>query len=63
MPPCDESDPAAWEKRYALLFRDYLRHSTTAAAAYSQVKIVLARLHPDGVGAYYDVKDPVWTWS
>jgi GrpB-like predicted nucleotidyltransferase (UPF0157 family) len=45
--------------RYALLFRDYLRHSTTAAAAYAQVKVALARLHPDDVDAYYDVKDPV----
>jgi GrpB-like predicted nucleotidyltransferase (UPF0157 family) len=45
--------------RYALLFRDYLRHSPSAAAAYAQVKIALARLHPDDVDAYYDVKDPV----
>jgi len=46
-------------QRYALLFRDYLRHSTTAAAAYAHVKLTLARLHPDDVAAYYDVKDPV----
>jgi GrpB-like predicted nucleotidyltransferase (UPF0157 family) len=46
-------------QRYALLFRDYLRHSAPAAAAYAQVKTALARLHPDDVGAYYDVKDPV----
>jgi GrpB-like predicted nucleotidyltransferase (UPF0157 family) len=45
--------------RYALLFRDYLRHSAAAAAAYAQVKMALARLHPDDVDAYYDVKDPV----
>jgi GrpB-like predicted nucleotidyltransferase (UPF0157 family) len=45
--------------RYALLFRDYLRHSASAAAAYAQVKVALARLHPDDVEAYYDVKDPV----
>jgi GrpB-like predicted nucleotidyltransferase (UPF0157 family) len=45
--------------RYALLFRDYLRHSATAVAAYAQVKVALARLHPDDVVAYYDVKDPV----
>jgi GrpB-like predicted nucleotidyltransferase (UPF0157 family) len=45
--------------RYALLFRDYLRHSPSAAAAYAHVKIALARLHPDDVDAYYDVKDPV----
>jgi GrpB-like predicted nucleotidyltransferase (UPF0157 family) len=45
--------------RYALLFRDHLRHSTTAAAAYAEVKQALARLHPDDVEAYYAVKDPV----
>jgi GrpB-like predicted nucleotidyltransferase (UPF0157 family) len=45
--------------RYALLFRDYLRHSLPVAAAYAQVKIALARLHPDDPEAYYDVKDPV----
>jgi GrpB-like predicted nucleotidyltransferase (UPF0157 family) len=41
--------------RYALLFRDYLRHSATAAAAYAQVKMALARLHPKDPEAYYDV--------
>lgn len=46
-------------RRYALPFRDYLRNTPTAAAAYAQVKLALARLHPDDVEAYYDVKDPV----
>jgi GrpB-like predicted nucleotidyltransferase (UPF0157 family) len=46
-------------QRYALLFRDYLRADPTVARAYRQVKEVLARLHPDDVAAYYDVKDPV----
>jgi GrpB-like predicted nucleotidyltransferase (UPF0157 family) len=41
------------------LFRDYLRHSAAAAAAYAQIKVVLSRLHPDDVDAYYAVKDPV----
>ncbi len=83
VPPGDQSDRSAWEKRYfrppapwrpthlhvraterpnfryALLFRDYLRHSPPAAAAYARVKLALARLHPDDVAAYYDVKDPV----
>lgn len=45
--------------RYALLFRDYLRHSTPAAAAYAQIKVTLSRLHPEDVDAYYAVKDPV----
>jgi GrpB-like predicted nucleotidyltransferase (UPF0157 family) len=46
-------------RRYALLFRDYLRASPAAAAAYGQVKSALARLHPDDPVAYYEVKDPV----
>lgn len=46
-------------QRYALLFRDYLRVSPVAAAAYGQVKRAMSRLHPDDVDAYYDVKDPV----
>jgi GrpB-like predicted nucleotidyltransferase (UPF0157 family) len=46
-------------QRYALLFRDYLRHSAAAAAAYAQVKVALARLHPDDADAYDAVKDPV----
>jgi GrpB-like predicted nucleotidyltransferase (UPF0157 family) len=45
--------------RYALLFRDYLRHSPPAAAAYAQVKTALAVQHPEDPQAYYDVKDPV----
>ncbi len=64
--------PASWRRthlhvratggsnqRYALLFRDYLRSSAAAAGAYAQVKVALARLHPDDVDAYYAVKDPV----
>jgi len=46
-------------QRYALLFRDYLRAAPHAAGAYRQVKEALARLHPDDVNAYDDVKDPV----
>jgi GrpB-like predicted nucleotidyltransferase (UPF0157 family) len=46
-------------ERYALLFRDYLRHSTATAAAYAHVKLALARLHPNDITAYYDIKDPV----
>jgi GrpB-like predicted nucleotidyltransferase (UPF0157 family) len=45
-------------QRYALLFRDYLRHSVSAAAAYAQITVALARLHPNDVAAYYEVKDP-----
>jgi GrpB-like predicted nucleotidyltransferase (UPF0157 family) len=46
-------------QRYALLFRDYLRAEPRAAGAYAQVKEALARLHPEDMDAYYDVKDPV----
>lgn len=46
-------------QRYALLFRDYLRAEPGAAGAYRQIKEALARLHPDDIDAYYDVKDPV----
>jgi GrpB-like predicted nucleotidyltransferase (UPF0157 family) len=46
-------------QRYPLLFRDYLRAHPASAEAYRQVKVALARLHPDDVDAYYDVKDPV----
>ena len=43
----------------ALLFRDYLRHTPAAAAAYAEVKVALSELHPNDVDAYYAVKDPV----
>jgi GrpB-like predicted nucleotidyltransferase (UPF0157 family) len=46
-------------QRYPLLFRDYLRANPNAAEAYSRIKVALARLHPDDLDAYYDVKDPV----
>lgn len=45
--------------RYPLLMRDFLRATPLAAAAYGEVKVQLARLHPDDVDAYYAVKDPV----
>lgn len=46
-------------ERYALLFRDYLRTNSSAATAYGQIKLELARLHPEDIDAYYAVKDPV----
>jgi GrpB-like predicted nucleotidyltransferase (UPF0157 family) len=46
-------------QRYPILFRDYLRARPDAAGAYAQIKYALARLHPDDMDAYYDVKDPV----
>ncbi|MCU1399931.1 MAG: GrpB protein [Acidimicrobiales bacterium] len=52
--------PGRFNHRYALLCRDYLRTHRTAADAYGEVKRNLARLFPDDVEAYYDVKDPVF---
>ena len=46
-------------QRYALLFRDYLRATPAAAAAYAAVKQCLARYHPDDLSAYVTIKDPV----
>ena len=48
-------------QRYALLFRDYLRAHPPVALAYAQVKMALAKHHPedDAMEVYYDVKDPV----
>ena len=46
-------------QRYAVLFRDYLRANSAAAAAYGRVKVELARHHPDDEDAYYAIKDPV----
>jgi GrpB-like predicted nucleotidyltransferase (UPF0157 family) len=45
-------------QRYALLFRDALRANPSTAATYGQIKRVIARLHPNDVYAYYDIKDP-----
>jgi GrpB-like predicted nucleotidyltransferase (UPF0157 family) len=65
-PPTDQRDThlhvrqaGRANQRYALLFRDYLRVDPVACGAYERIKRALARLHPDDVEAYYDVKDPV----
>ena len=50
---------AVANQRYPLLFRDYLRATPAASENYRQIKVALARLHPNDVEAYYDVKDPV----
>jgi GrpB-like predicted nucleotidyltransferase (UPF0157 family) len=50
----------AANQRYALLFRDFLRNSTLAAANYEAVKRALARLHPDDIDAYLSVKEPAF---
>jgi GrpB-like predicted nucleotidyltransferase (UPF0157 family) len=45
--------------RYALLFRDYLRADSRAAATYAMIKRALAEHAPEDVEFYYEVKDPV----
>ncbi len=47
-------------QRFALLCRDYLRADPQACGGYERAKVALARLHPDDVEAYYDVKDPIF---
>lgn len=46
-------------QRYPLLFRDYLRTHPVSAEAYGLIKLHLARVHPDDVYFYYDIKDPL----
>lgn len=51
-------------QRYALLFRDYLRSSARARAAYGDFKLQLAAAvghlsEPGGTGPYLDLKDPM----
>jgi GrpB-like predicted nucleotidyltransferase (UPF0157 family) len=50
----------AANQRYALLFRDFLRHSPLFAANYEAVKQALARLHPHDIDAYLSVKEPAF---
>lgn len=48
----------AFNQRYAVLFRDYLRSHHDARDAYGELKRTLARLFPDDLDSYYDIKDP-----
>ena len=52
--------PGNANHRYALLFRDYLRHHPQARLTVELIKRELARLHGDDADAYYAVKDPVY---
>lgn len=45
-------------RRYALLFRDYLRAHPASAEAYARLKRQLAARHEDDIDAYIDIKDP-----
>jgi GrpB-like predicted nucleotidyltransferase (UPF0157 family) len=48
----------AFNQRYPILFRDFLRANAGAREAYGEIKRQLARYFPEDVEAYYDVKDP-----
>lgn len=56
---CHIRVPGAFNHRYALLFRDYLRAEPAAADAYGEIKRQLAARFPSDADAYYAVKDPV----
>lgn len=50
----------AFNQRYPLLCRDFLRANSDAAKAYELIKINLAARFPNDLEAYYDIKDPVF---
>ena len=47
-------------QQYALLFRDYLRTHPNSARTIELIKRELVKRHADDLGAYYDIKDPVY---
>jgi GrpB-like predicted nucleotidyltransferase (UPF0157 family) len=49
----------AFNQRYPILFRDFLRSNPMASNAYGEIKRQLARYFPEDADAYYDIKDPV----
>lgn len=49
----------AFNQRYPILFRDFLRSNAVAADAYGEIKRQLAKYFSDNSDAYYDIKDPV----
>jgi GrpB-like predicted nucleotidyltransferase (UPF0157 family) len=50
----------AFNQRYALLCRDYLRAHPGVAAAYQVIKQELAQRFPQDADSYYAIKDPVF---
>lgn len=50
----------AFNQRFALLCRDFLRARPVAAAAYGLIKQRLSDRFPTDVDLYYDIKDPVF---
>ena len=49
-----------FNQRYALLFRDYLCAAEDARGAYEQLKREAARIYPDSIDGYLQLKDPVF---
>jgi GrpB-like predicted nucleotidyltransferase (UPF0157 family) len=49
-----------FNQRYALLLRDYLRAAEDARGAYEQLKREAARIYPDSIDGYLQLKDPVF---
>ena len=49
-----------FNQRYALVFRDYLRAAEDARAAYQQLKREAARIFPDSIDGYLQLKEPVF---
>ncbi len=49
-----------FNQRYALLFRDYLRASAGARAAYERTKREAAERFPDDIDGYLALKDPAF---
>jgi GrpB-like predicted nucleotidyltransferase (UPF0157 family) len=49
----------AFNQRYALLFRDYLRSNSIARESYGEFKRLLAKEFREDLKTYCDIKDPV----
>lgn len=49
----------AFNQKYPIIFRDYLRSNQIACNAYAEIKIQLSKYFPENIEAYYDIKDPV----
>lgn len=47
-------------QKYALLFRNYLRHHPNSAHSIELIKREIAKRHANDIDAYYDIKDPVY---
>ncbi|MBO9588078.1 GrpB family protein [Devosia sp.] len=50
----------AFNQKFPLICRDYLRSHPVTAKAYEQIKQRLAAFFPEDQDAYYDIKDPVF---